>query len=276
MQSEISKEKISAIIPTRKGHTTIVRAIRSILNQTLQPDEIIIVSDHLLNVEDDKKNADLLQNTIEANFSNELNTGKIRIIDGQARGPGIARNLGVSHAKGDLIAFLDDDDMWADLTKLEKQVAYLSAHPDIDVVGTETTFFIRENTERFQTITQPIHPKDVHNQMLLRNPLITSSVLMRKKAFIEAHGFKTMYLAEDYDLWLRINRTGNGNRISNVPGTYIEYTVRSGSASQKKKIRMAWTVFLLVFKNMLFYPNRFAIVTTKWPVFKRLLTEKLR
>ncbi len=271
-------QTISAIIPTRKGNATIARAVKSILAQTKQPVEILIISDHLLDKADDKEHADRLTEVLRSSFAADMDSKKIRIIDGKAMGPGIARNLGARAAAGDLIAFLDDDDIWADETKLEKQAEYLDMHPNIDIVGTETTYFIREETDngktvRFQTVTQPTDPADVRNQMLLKNPLMTSSVLMRRKALLDAGGFKHMYLAEDYELWLRINR--HNNRIANVPGTYIEYTVRSGSASQKRHVRIAWNVFFLVAKNFVFYPNGFGIIKTKWPVFKRLIRRLL-
>ncbi len=273
-----NKPNISAIIPTRNGHATIARAIQSMLDQTLVPSEILIISDNDVIDAAGKIASDELHAVIANNFANESFSedarGKIRIIQGPSKGPGIARNLGVEKASNDLIAFLDDDDIWSDKQKLEKQAAYLANHPEIDVVGAETAFFIRENGEKFQTITQPTDPEAVRDQMLVRNPLITSSVLMRRQAFIDAKGFKPMYLAEDYDLWLRMNR--KRNRISNVPGTSIEYTVREGSASQKRKVRMAYAVASLVFKNAFFYPNKFAIVKAKWPIFKRLLAEKLR
>lgn len=261
---------ISTIIPTKNGHATIVRAVQSALNQTLKPQEILIISDHDLSISSGKESAERLQNILTVHFNNPIASGQIRIIQGQAKGPGIARNLGVAEAKGSLIAFLDDDDIWNDATKIERQAAYLAAHPEIDVVGTETTYFIDENSHRFKTIIQPTDPDAVRLQMLLRNPLMTSSVLMRKSAFEAAGGFKPMYLAEDYDLWLRMNK--KVNRIANVEGTSIEYAVRSGSASQKKKIRMACTVYFLILKYMRYYPNRFkAIIKAKLRILRSLL-----
>ncbi len=268
-----TQSPISTIIPTKNGHATIVRAVQSALDQTLRPDEILIISDHDLSISSEKESAERLQDILMGRFSDLIASGQIRIIQGEAKGPGIARNLGVSSVKtsdGDrLIAFLDDDDIWNDATKLEKQAAYLAAHPEIDVVGAETAFFIDENANRFRTITQPVDPDAVRKQMLMRNPLMTSSVLMRKAAFDAAGGFKHMYLAEDYDLWLRINK--KANRIANVSGTSIEYTVRTGSASQKRKIRMAWTVYLLVLKYMWRYPNRIkALLKAKLRILKSL------
>lgn len=251
---------ITAIIPCRKGHKTIVAAVRSILSQTLAPIEIIIVSEHDMGDESDKAHADLISKGLSEAFPEECAPGgRIRIAQGPRKGPGIARNHGVSLASGELIAFLDDDDIWDDSEKLARQEAYMADHPGIDAVGTETAFFIRESAEaagyqRFKTIAQPTDPTAVRKQMLMRNPIITSSVLVRKSAFERFGGFKEMYLAEDYDLWLRMNR--HANKIANVPGTHIEYMVRPGSASQKKKMRMAFVVLALVIKNIAFYPNR--------------------
>jgi glycosyltransferase involved in cell wall biosynthesis len=265
---------ISVIIPTRNGHGTIAHAVKSILEQTYQNTEIIIVSDHLRSIPTDIENADKTEQVLRAGFLSQIDSGRIRIIDGQAKGPGIARNLGVAHAKADFISFLDDDDIWADQHKLALQLGYLKRNPDLYAIGAETTFFIDENGNRLQTISQPTDPAAVYRQMLLRNPLLTSSVLMRKKPFEDFGGFRHMYLAEDYELWLRMGRQTRRDhiyRIGNCPGTSIEYTVRPGSASQKRKYRMAFAVFLLVCDNFFFYPNRFAIVSAKWPAFKRLM-----
>lgn len=282
-----TNQLITVIIPTRNGNTTIARAIRSVLKQTYPNIEILIISDHLQMNEKDRANDELLRTTIREAFPKELEDGKIRIINGQARGPGIARNLGVASASADsqFIAFLDDDDIWVDDDKLIRQMHTLEQFPALYVTGCETTFFITEKaddqtgkTNRFKTVLQPTDPASVYRQMLVRNPIITSSVLMRKKPFQDFGGFKEMYLAEDYDLWLRMNRLSRSDRkaglyrIANTPDTHIEYTVRSGSASQKKWWNMAWTVgYLVLIKNFWFYPNKFGIIKSKTPVVMRFI-----
>ncbi len=256
---------VSVILPVRNGHKTIAQAVKSVIDQTYRPIEIIVVNEHATV----QGEADLSRNLIELLQKDFGQYSFFKIINGLALGPGIARDSGVKAARGIYAAFLDDDDIWHDPNKLALQVAYLEdpGNKEIQVVGTATTFFIDENGWPLKTITQPTNPKDVHNQMLLRNPLITSSVLIRKEAYLKAGGFKPMYLAEEYDLWLRMGRSGNV--IANVPNTSIKYTLRSSSLSQRRKIRMAYTVLMLVIENWRCYPHAFiAIIKAKLRILK--------
>lgn len=293
---------VTVILPVKNGHKTIARAVQSVIDQTYRPIEIIVVNEHAgfktaskqenIGFNKDKKpstnhptNKDIENlEDIEARekrLSEELKNLLInqfgqypffRIIDGLSQGPGVARDMALKAGNGSYVAFLDDDDIWSQKEKLALQMAFLAnpENSEIEVVGTETTYFIDESGAPLKTIFQPTNPKDVHNQMLLRNPLITSSVLIRKDAYLHAGGFKPMYLAEEYDLWLRMAR--EKNIIANVPGTSIKYTFRSSSISQRRKLGMANNVFILVLKNIRFYPNKIlAIIKAKLRILKALL-----
>lgn len=103
---------VSVVIPTYKRHAAVLRAVKSTLNQTLPPFEIIIVNDG-----SDAKKRDLL-------FS--LNNKKIKFFEAPARrSASSTRNYGINQAKGEWVALLDDDDVWLP-TKLEKQASLLS------------------------------------------------------------------------------------------------------------------------------------------------------
>jgi len=94
----MSKNDISIIIPTFKRHSTLIRAINSVLAQTKQVSEIIIVNDD----HDDKKVLEIIAEFPQSNIHTLNNERK--------KGANGARNTGISHAKSDYIAFLDDDD----------------------------------------------------------------------------------------------------------------------------------------------------------------------
>lgn len=293
---------VTVIIPCKNGHKTIVRAVQSVIDQTYRPLEIIVVNEHAGFKTASKEESfgsssqnispkstansgpntevpetqEVRENRLSEELKSLLNShfGQypfFRIIDGLAQGPGVARDMAVKAGNGPYVAFLDDDDIWSQTDKLALQMAFLTnlANSEIEVVGTEITYFIDESGVAIKTITQPTNPKDVHNQMLLRNPLITSSVLIRKEAYLRAGGFKPMYLAEEYDLWLRMAR--EKNVIANVPNTSIKYTFRSSSISQRRKLGMAKNVLILVLKNIRFYPNGFlAITKAKLRILKAL------
>jgi glycosyltransferase involved in cell wall biosynthesis len=108
---------ISVIIPAYNREAYISDAIESILRQTLPPAEIIVVDD----------------GSTDRTAAIALSYGeKVRCISQENQGCGAARNTGLKEARGDLIAFLDSDDIWLD-RKLELQSAYLAAHPEIDM-----------------------------------------------------------------------------------------------------------------------------------------------
>jgi glycosyltransferase involved in cell wall biosynthesis len=106
---------VSAVIPTHNRIQLVCRAIKSALNQTYQNLEVVVVLDGL-----DGNAAELLEG---------LHEPRLRVVElAENKGPAEARNAGVRAAKGDWIAFLDDDDEWTS-TKIEKQLALLA---DVD------------------------------------------------------------------------------------------------------------------------------------------------
>ncbi|MBP1464212.1 glycosyltransferase family 2 protein [Candidatus Chloroploca sp. M-50] len=111
-------ERLSVIIPVYNGERFLAEAIQSVLDQTLPPDEIIVVDDG---------STDGSAALVAARFA------EVRLLRQTNRGVGAALNLGLSHAHGDLFAFLDADDRWLP-DKLERQVAALSADPALDMV----------------------------------------------------------------------------------------------------------------------------------------------
>jgi glycosyltransferase involved in cell wall biosynthesis len=109
---------ISAIVPVYNGDGFLAEAIQSIRRQNYQPLEIIIVDDGSTD-----KTAE-----IAAQFDD-----KVRYIYQSNQGPSAARNHGIILAKGEVIAFLDVDDLWAD-NVLSDFAGYLVTHPEVEIV----------------------------------------------------------------------------------------------------------------------------------------------
>ena len=108
---------ISVIIPVFNGEEFLERAIQSVLDQDLQPDELIVVDD----------------GSTDQTASIARRYPKIKYIYQANQGPPAARNHGLEKAKGELIAFLDADDQWLP-QKLSQQVAFLQSNPAIGYV----------------------------------------------------------------------------------------------------------------------------------------------
>ncbi len=112
------KPRISVIIPTYNSARFLPEAVQSALYQTLSPDEVIVVDDG---------STDNTEDVLEP-FR-----GRVHYIRQENQGPAVARNRGIAEAKGDLIAFLDADDVWLP-EKSELQVKVLWENPRIGLV----------------------------------------------------------------------------------------------------------------------------------------------
>lgn len=115
---------VSCVVPTYKRSDSLDRAIESILNQTYKQFEILIVDDN----EPDDEYSKTVKKRLEkySSYSNVIYLSQGKHVNGAS-----ARNYGILRAKGEFIAFLDDDDEWLP-TKLEKQIHYLKQHPQYD------------------------------------------------------------------------------------------------------------------------------------------------
>ena len=270
---------ISVIIATKNGEKYIARAIQSALSQSVALEnlldsskypgfEIVVISDGST----DK--------TVEIVRTASAKDSRIRLIELTTNvGPGLARNQAILQSKNSYIALLDDDDIWTNTNKLKNQIAYLEENQNVILVGSEKTEFTRENGEHLRWIINETNPENIRKNMLSYNPIITSSAVFRKKIFDEVGGFKSMYLAEDYDLWLRMGLYGD---ISNVSNSETIYTMRDGSASKIRNMDMAKAVLNLVKEYRHQYPNYFIsllkaharIILTHWKILKKRYLRK--
>jgi glycosyltransferase involved in cell wall biosynthesis len=181
---------VSVIIPAYNTAQFVAEAVDSVLQQSYPPLEVIVVDDGST---DDTS----------AVLQRYVHDQRVRCIRQQNGGAGKARNLGVQHAVGELIAFLDSDDLWV-AQKLALQVP-LFANPYVAVVYSD-----REDIdERGEAVSAPaleFHRGDgLAGQLLVRNFVPMSSAVVRRSAYDEAGGFDpTLARSEDLDFWLRV------------------------------------------------------------------------
>ena len=186
--------KVSVIIPTCNRARFLRAAIESVLNQTFQDFEIIVV--------DDASNDDT------PTMMETLPDTRIRYLrQGSKKGQGATRNAGILEARGEYIALLDDDDEWLP-TKLQKQVALLDALPN--EVGLIYTGFFRIDANSKRVLSEDI-PQERGNVLhaLCRGNWIgtCSTVLLRRSCFNNVGLFdEELASGADYDMWLRISK----------------------------------------------------------------------
>ncbi|PDV97072.1 glycosyltransferase family 2 protein [Candidatus Chloroploca asiatica] len=187
-------ERISVIIPVYNGERFLAEAIQSVLDQTLPPDEIIVVDDGSTD------------NTA-AIVAGLASTSPLPIcyVDQENQGPAAARNHGIRLAKGDFLAFLDADDLWV-CHKLADQYSYLVEHTDIIVVwGLVQLCAIQDGT--CVDTGEPWHGPNL------------GCALFRREAFQQVGGLDiSLRVSEDLDWLLR-------SREANLPQTVINNVV---------------------------------------------------
>jgi len=184
----ICKNLVSVVIPTFNRAWTLNAAIDSVLAQTHDPLEIIVIDDGSTDT-----TPDLL-----SEYGN-----LIQVFTQENCGVSAARNLGIKQSHGEFIALLDSDDAWT-REKLSCQMEFFSQNPEALVCQTEE-IWIRKGRRvnpkiKHQKPSGMIFEPSLH--LCLVSP---SAVMIRKKLFDRVGGFNENFpVCEDYDLWLRI------------------------------------------------------------------------
>jgi glycosyltransferase involved in cell wall biosynthesis len=212
--------RVSVVIPTFNYGRFIAEAIESVLRQTRAADEIIVVDDGSTDGTE----------AVVAAFGD-----KVRYLRQENAGVCAARNRGVAESSGDVIAFLDADDIWH-AGKIEKQLEKFAADAEIGLVHCAMREFESETGETLRLHAEGMEG-DVADELLLweRTAIIGcgTAVMVSRKAFDEARGFDTrLKVSEDWDLCYRIARR---YKVGFVPEVLVDY--RSHGAAAHRNVR---------------------------------------
>jgi len=185
---------VSVIIPTYNREKYVVEAIESVLAQTYQNFEIIIVDDG---------STDGTEKILEPYRD------RVVYIYQENQGPSVARNTGIRRATGQFIAFLDSDDLWLP-EKLEVQVAYMETNPEVGLVHTGK--LLREERPTGPILKEWPYAElsrsgHIFPEMFLEPTVSTSTVVARRECFDVAGLFdEELTRGADHHLFLRIAR----------------------------------------------------------------------
>ena len=195
----------SVIIPLYNKAAYIERAIQSVLSQTFQEFELIVVDDGST----DDSSAQLSVISQQLSVAAPEIYKKVRVIQQQNQGVSTARNNGVKLAKYDYIAFLDADDSW-EPTYMEEMNGLIAAYPNAGIYGS-SYFIVKNGKKRIAPIGVEkdsdrglINYCQVYSKTLCM-PLWTGATIIRKSIFDLENGFNPrLKLGEDFDLWIRV------------------------------------------------------------------------
>jgi glycosyltransferase involved in cell wall biosynthesis len=191
---EMQRAMVSVVIPVYNNEPYIAAAVKSVLSQTLPPEEIIVVDDG---------STDGTAAALKS-FGNS-----IKYVYQQNRGEPSARNTGIRESTSEYIAFLDGDDLWR-ANKLELQMEYLHKHPNCALVYTDMSTFDENGIidasvkDRLQV---PL-PSGHIFAALFKTALFGSGSVVFRKACIDSVGYfdEELLVGSDYEMWLRIAR----------------------------------------------------------------------
>jgi len=187
----MSPPLISVIIPVFNGERFIAEAIQSVLDQKYEPLEIIVIDDGSTD-----GTADVVKNL----------SGNIHYFYQKNSGIAAARNTGLRHSKGGLIAFIDADDVWVD-NKLALQIEHLNQFPETEIVIGFLLKVPLQNKSRLDAALAE------NNKGLL--VLQLGSTLIKKSVFDKIGGFdEELTLSEDTDWFFRVREADIKVRIN--------------------------------------------------------------
>jgi glycosyltransferase involved in cell wall biosynthesis len=205
-------------MPVYNANRYVAEAIESVLSQTFDDFELIIVDDGSTD-----RSLRILRRF-------ERQDRRVRLVSRPHTGYVVALNEMIALARGELLARLDADDV-ALPERFAIQFAYLRDHPEIICVGSQAHII-----DEFGRILHNNHPgmshEEIHEIALEgRCPLAHSSIMMRRESVVAVGGYRVeMQPAEDLDLWLRLAERG---RMANLPDILIKYRIHSDSVSEK-------------------------------------------
>lgn len=204
--------KVSVITAVKNSENFITEAVESILGQSLQDFEYVIVDDG---------STDGTLGKIS-----RLPDPRIQIISlTESVGPCVARNLAISKSRGRFIAILDGDDI-AHPERLDRQVSFLEENPTFGVVGSWARVFGSYESVR----RPPLSSITLKASLLFGNPFVHSTMTMRRAALpLSAEPYRASEIvAEDYGLWLRIAKDWE---IANLPFELVKYRAHNTQLS---------------------------------------------
>ncbi|HBQ97955.1 MULTISPECIES: glycosyltransferase family 2 protein [unclassified Roseofilum] len=211
--------KISVVIPVYNGEETIKETIQSILNQTFEDFEIVVINDG--------------SNDSTLEIISTFKDRRLNVFSSENSGLSAARNRGITNAKGEYISFIDADDMWTE-HKLEEQLKALQSNSWASVAYSWTNF-VNENGKFLRSGCRINANGDVFLQLLRINFIQSgSNLLVKTKALARVGNFdESLDAVEDWDMWLRL---AESYQFVCVPLPQILYRVSSSSTSMSSQV----------------------------------------
>ena len=189
------------------------QAVESVtLKQTLPPAEVVLVVDGPLTPE--------LETTVR-DLAREIPVLKIIWLE-KNTGLGNALRIGMEHVSNELVMRMDADDLSLP-HRFERQVAYMQAHPECDILGGQIAEFVDTESDIVGKRIVPCENQAIYARLKGRCPFNHVSVALSRNSVLSAGNYRDWLFDEDYYLWVRMAE--NGCRFANLPEVLVHVRV---------------------------------------------------
>ncbi|MCM3693177.1 glycosyltransferase family 2 protein [Neobacillus niacini] len=204
---------ISVVIPTYNRAGIIKESIKSVLDQTLAPLEIIIVDDF---------STDNTKDVIDS-----FNNPKIKyVLNKFSKGANGARNTGIKLAQGTYIAFQDSDDIWLP-NKLELQIKYMIENPEVDMCFCSLNII---NGPRRIVPKRKVQFTEIEKELRKNNFISTQAIFIKKEVAMNTLFDEELLRFQDWDFCLRVAKSYT---IGHLDSPLVDVEVQSDSITKK-------------------------------------------
>ena len=209
---------ISVMMSVYNAERYVAEAIQSILGQTEGRFEFLIVNDG---------SRDASGSIIDRYAAQD---SRIRAIHQENRGLIASLNRMLDEARAPLVARMDSDDV-SRPERFAVQLAWMQAHPDIAVLGTNTDELDADGAFFPCSDFHPEHPADIRERLMAASAMCHPSVMMRRDVIRSLGGYRAAFRhCEDYDLWLRVSERHD---LYNLPDRLFLYRRSPDQVSEK-------------------------------------------
>jgi glycosyltransferase involved in cell wall biosynthesis len=211
----MERPEVSVLMAVYNGRPYLETSVRSILNQTFEDFEFIIINDG---------SEDGSEKTLEQFAAKDE---RVRLVHQENKGLITSLNRGLGMARGKYIARMDADDI-SDSERFEEQVHFLDSNPGVGIVGTQVEV-INKRGEEIDHWAPPTESCLLTWRLLFNAPYVHPSVMARRNLLENLNGYSMSALhSEDYELWTRVAQV---SRLSTVPQTLLKFRLLESSVT---------------------------------------------
>jgi glycosyltransferase involved in cell wall biosynthesis len=216
---------VSVVIPSYNSASYLGEALKSVRDQTRPADEVIVVDD---------RSSDGTAEIARA-------AGAVCLSTPRNAGPSAARNIGISAARGDLVAFLDADDVW-EPHHLATLVPLLERNPEAALAYSRVRKFGVQTGDSPPSLPEGTPTEAFWTLLRTNNVIPQMAAVVRREALLAAGGYEeSMRHSEDYDLWLRIAWRRPFVCSRQITGWYRTHASQTTAGAAPRMARAWWS-----------------------------------